>query len=560
MKGVGSKAIEIILAARARAGRSPTSPTSPTASAASRSTGACSSAWSSAAPSTRSASRARPCSRRSRAARRRTSTVCMQWASTRRRVGGPDHALRARQRAAAAAAARTSPSGRTSSASPPRRRPSASTSPVIRSISSSADLRRAHRRCRSPSSASRVRPRARKVKVGGVVHTLKLKNNKKGDRYATFNLEDKSGTIEVIVWPETYRKLRGADRLATSRSASAARSRSARSAARSSPTRSTSLAAVRQQAVREIQLRLDEAALTAERAEALARMLAAHPGNCTATIQVLADAYVASVRLPRFRVAASERLVDAVEQLFGAGSRFCSEPRAGHAVPRRRRCARVPELAADQRRARGAGGARRGRRARACRAACQARARRRARDQPDDRRGPCAALLRCGAGARRHSAVTRIGGGVRRDARLSRAAKISGRMFPPRSRRRWRACAPPASAWSSSRTPTAGCGRRSTASGSHGWSTTSSTHRGRVREARSWDLPCRAGARGDRARAGGARRRPLPRRRRRGARAGIRAVLLDAANLYADHDCPRVPTLAALADLVEAGDPRPFGP
>jgi putative hydrolase of the HAD superfamily len=43
-------------------------------------------------------------------------------------------------------------------------------------------------------------------------------------------------------------------------------------------------------------------------------------------------------------------------------------------------------------------------------------------------------------------------------------------------------------------------------------------------------------------------------------RAGVRAVLLDAANLYGDHDCPRVATLRALADLVEAGDPRPFGP
>ncbi len=46
-----------------------------------------------------------------------------------------------------------------------------------------------------------------------------------------------------------------------------------------------------------------------------------------------------------------------------------------------------------------------------------------------------------------------------------------------------------------------------------------------------------------------------------GARsAGIRGVLLDAADLYADHDCPRVSTLAAVADLIEAGDPRPFGP
>jgi putative hydrolase of the HAD superfamily len=46
-----------------------------------------------------------------------------------------------------------------------------------------------------------------------------------------------------------------------------------------------------------------------------------------------------------------------------------------------------------------------------------------------------------------------------------------------------------------------------------------------------------------------------------GARAaGVRGVLLDAAGLYADHDCPRVPTLDALVGLIEAADPRPFGP
>ena len=44
------------------------------------------------------------------------------------------------------------------------------------------------------------------MKIGGVIHTLKLKNSKKGDRYATFNLEDRRGVVEVIAWPETYRR------------------------------------------------------------------------------------------------------------------------------------------------------------------------------------------------------------------------------------------------------------------------------------------------------------------------------------------------------------------
>jgi DNA polymerase-3 subunit alpha len=39
-----------------------------------------------------------------------------------------------------------------------------------------------------------------------VVSALKLRNTKKGERYGNFNLEDKTGFIEVITWPDTYKK------------------------------------------------------------------------------------------------------------------------------------------------------------------------------------------------------------------------------------------------------------------------------------------------------------------------------------------------------------------
>jgi DNA polymerase-3 subunit alpha len=44
------------------------------------------------------------------------------------------------------------------------------------------------------------------VKVGGVVTALKLRNTKKGERYASFQLEDRTGFMEVIVWPDLYRR------------------------------------------------------------------------------------------------------------------------------------------------------------------------------------------------------------------------------------------------------------------------------------------------------------------------------------------------------------------
>ncbi len=42
--------------------------------------------------------------------------------------------------------------------------------------------------------------------MAGVVSALKLRNTKKGDRYGSFNLEDKTGFVEVVAWPEIYKK------------------------------------------------------------------------------------------------------------------------------------------------------------------------------------------------------------------------------------------------------------------------------------------------------------------------------------------------------------------
>jgi DNA polymerase-3 subunit alpha len=42
------------------------------------------------------------------------------------------------------------------------------------------------------------------IRLAGVTNTIQRKNSKKGDRYATFNLEDRDGIVEVIAWPKVY--------------------------------------------------------------------------------------------------------------------------------------------------------------------------------------------------------------------------------------------------------------------------------------------------------------------------------------------------------------------
>ncbi|NBU70932.1 MAG: hypothetical protein EBS53_05685 [Bacteroidetes bacterium] len=57
------------------------------------------------------------------------------------------------------------------------------------------------------STADVKTKKIKEVRVGGVITALKLKNTKKGDRYASFALEDWLGTIDSLVWPDTYRKI-----------------------------------------------------------------------------------------------------------------------------------------------------------------------------------------------------------------------------------------------------------------------------------------------------------------------------------------------------------------
>ena len=45
------------------------------------------------------------------------------------------------------------------------------------------------------------------VHLAGVVTSLKLKNTKKGERYANFLLEDDTGSVETFMWPDAYKKI-----------------------------------------------------------------------------------------------------------------------------------------------------------------------------------------------------------------------------------------------------------------------------------------------------------------------------------------------------------------
>ncbi|HUE40276.1 MAG TPA: DNA polymerase III subunit alpha [Candidatus Binatia bacterium] len=177
-----------------------------------------------------------------------------------------------------------------------------------------------------------------RITIGGVIHTVKLKTSKKGDRYATFSLEDKEGVVEVIAWPETYRRFEsvigGEDAVLVSgtldkQEAAGARGDDVdaegadgmRERCQIIADEIRALATAREQTVRQVHLQVSADRLTDDQLVLLRDTLAQHRGTCPAYLHVIVPGRSeAVIELPEsLRVVASEAMVDAVERIFGSG-------------------------------------------------------------------------------------------------------------------------------------------------------------------------------------------------------------------------------------------------
>ena len=159
-----------------------------------------------------------------------------------------------------------------------------------------------------------------KVKLGGVILTLKLKNSRKGDRYATFNLEDRWGAVEVIAWPETYRRCETAihadDPVCVTGTLEVGEERCQVIA-----DEVTSLLDAREKSVKQVHFALRAERVNEEHLRTLRSTLSQHRGSCNAFLHLLLPNRTETViALPSdLKVAATERMVEDVERLFGNG-------------------------------------------------------------------------------------------------------------------------------------------------------------------------------------------------------------------------------------------------
>jgi DNA polymerase III subunit alpha len=159
-----------------------------------------------------------------------------------------------------------------------------------------------------------------KVTLGGVIHTLKLKNSRKGDRYATFNLEDRSGVVEVIAWPETYRRCEAAihseDPVLVTGTLEISEERCQVIADAVSP-----LLEAREKTVKQVHFALWAERVNEDGLRMLRQTLSQHRGACSAFLHLLLPNRTETVIAlpPELKVAATERMVQEVERLFGNG-------------------------------------------------------------------------------------------------------------------------------------------------------------------------------------------------------------------------------------------------
>jgi DNA polymerase-3 subunit alpha len=164
------------------------------------------------------------------------------------------------------------------------------------------------------------RPHQSTVTLGGVIHTVKLKNSRKGERYATFLLEDLEGVVEVILWPDAYRKfealLQGQDPVLVTGTVEVGEERCQVVASEI-----RLLSEARRRAVRQVHLRVPAGWINEENLAQIRATLERHRGDTPAFLDVIVPGESeAIIELPpELRVTPSEEMVEAIERLLGQG-------------------------------------------------------------------------------------------------------------------------------------------------------------------------------------------------------------------------------------------------
>jgi DNA polymerase-3 subunit alpha len=165
----------------------------------------------------------------------------------------------------------------------------------------------------------RAMAEASDVAVGGLLTALRLIKTKKGDRMATFVLEDLEGTVEALVFPRTYAEIAGrlsddAVVLVKGRGEQLDDGKARLIVADVQPLEKAKLAEARFVTIRVPIARWDR-----ERGERLREILSEHRGECRVTLDVIDPGSFSVAVAPSayYRVRPDSQFKEKIEQLFG---------------------------------------------------------------------------------------------------------------------------------------------------------------------------------------------------------------------------------------------------
>ena len=183
----------------------------------------------------------------------------------------------------------------------------------------------------SATTASLGASDGREVSVGGIIAGLRLIKTRKGDRMASFLLEDLEGGVEVLVFPEAYKKV--AQRLSEDGIVLVKGKAEAQEEARPRLLASEvlPLAEAKLAEARHVTIRVPIQAWDRSTGERLRDILGAHRGDCPVTLELLRPGRFAVAVAPSsaYRVRPDSVLRDEVEGLLGPGSLVLSRTQAG---------------------------------------------------------------------------------------------------------------------------------------------------------------------------------------------------------------------------------------
>ena len=160
------------------------------------------------------------------------------------------------------------------------------------------------------------------VAVAGIVAGLRQLKTKRGDRMAVFSLEDEAAKVEAVVFPEAFSRFGG---LVASDAMLLVRGKYERDdeSSRLVVAEITPLDAVRERAVRKVEIVLSNASLAKTKMRELANLLDQHPGDRPVSLVVSVDGGAHALRVRTAtarRIRPSDGFVRDVEALCGTGA------------------------------------------------------------------------------------------------------------------------------------------------------------------------------------------------------------------------------------------------